>query len=82
MIALARPFSHSLALSCIMLGKLMTSPAPSRVFISYAHKDGADLARRLQGDLEKRGFDPWLDTQRLRRGATWTREIGLPIIDG
>lgn len=47
----------------------------SRVFISYARKDGADLARRLQADLKERGFDPWLDTQRLSGGATWTKEI-------
>ena len=35
---------------------------PSRVFISYARKDGAALARRLQKDLKEQGFDAWLDT--------------------
>jgi TIR domain len=47
----------------------------SRVFISYARKDGASLAQRLQSDLTKEGFDAWLDKQRISGGASWTREI-------
>jgi len=58
-----------------MLSLPMLSSAPSRIFISYARKDGADLAQRLQSDLTKQGFDAWIDIQRLRGGATWTREI-------
>jgi len=46
-----------------------------RIFISYAHRDGGDLAVRLQVDLEARGFDVWLDKQRLRAGDRWTKEI-------
>jgi WD40 repeat protein len=57
----------------------MGSLARTRVFISYARKDGADLARCLQADLEERGFDPWLDTQRLSGGATWTKEIEVAL---
>jgi len=57
----------------------MASPAPSRVFISYARKDGVHLARRLQTDLKERGFDPWLDTHCLSGGATWTREIEIAL---
>ena len=57
----------------------MSPPEPLRIFISYARKDGADLARRLQTDLKGLGFDPWLDTQRLRGGATWTREIEVAL---
>jgi hypothetical protein len=34
-----------------------------RVFISYARKDGAALAERLQRDLKEQGFDAWLDTR-------------------
>jgi WD40 repeat protein len=62
-----------------MLCKPMASPAPARVFISYARKDGADLARRLEADLKRRGFDPWLDTQRFSGGATWTRDIEVAL---
>jgi hypothetical protein len=47
----------------------------SRIFISYAHRDGAPLAERLQKDLTAKGLDAWLDKQRLRGGSTWTKEI-------
>lgn len=46
-----------------------------RVFISYARKDGALLAQRLQSDLAEHGFDAWVDTQRIAGGATWTTKI-------
>ena len=53
----------------------MPPSEPPRVFISYARKDGAALAQRLQKDLKEQGFDAWLDTQRIAGGATWTTEI-------
>jgi len=46
-----------------------------RIFISYAHRDGVDLAVRLQRDLEARGFDAWLERKRLKAGDRWTKEI-------
>lgn len=48
---------------------------PLRVFISYASKDGATLAQRLQTDLANKGFDAWLDTQRIGGGRVWSIEI-------
>ena len=48
----------------------MPPSEPSRVFISYARKDGAALAQRLQKDLKEQGFDAWLDTQRIAGGAS------------
>jgi methylmalonyl-CoA mutase cobalamin-binding subunit len=51
----------------------------SRIFISYAHKDGADLAQRLQQSLREQGFDAWLDTQRLCGGVVWSAEIEREI---
>jgi TIR domain len=62
-----------------MLSLPMLPSAPSRIFISYARKDGAALAQRLQSDLTKKGFDPWLDTHRLRGGATWTKESEIAL---
>jgi hypothetical protein len=53
----------------------MSASTHSRIFISYAHRDGGDLAVRLQGDLEARGFDVWLDKDRLKGGDRWTNEI-------
>jgi WD40 repeat protein len=57
----------------------MNTPSKSSVFISYARKDGAQLAQRLQRDLSAHGLSAWLDTQRLVVGATWTTEIERAI---
>jgi NB-ARC domain/TIR domain len=53
----------------------MASAGDRSVFISYARKDGAQLAEQLLSDLRREGFDVWLDTQKIAGGATWTREI-------
>lgn len=53
----------------------MPSSEPLRILISYARKDGAALAQRLQADFAKEGLDAWLDTQRVSGGATWSTEI-------
>jgi hypothetical protein len=57
----------------------MPPSEPDRIFISYARKDGASLAERLQADLAKEGFDAWLDTQRIGGGAVWSTEIEREI---
>src|SRR5271157_6304314 len=57
----------------------MPPSEPSRVFISYARRDGAELASRLQADLSAQGFDAWLDKQRIAGGAVWTMEIEREI---
>ncbi|MSV29537.1 MAG: TIR domain-containing protein, partial [Bryobacterales bacterium] len=54
-------------------------PELLRIFISYAHRDGGDLASRLQIDLEARGFDAWLDTHRLKGGDRWSNEIEVAL---
>jgi hypothetical protein len=53
----------------------MDSSDAIKIFLSYACKDGADLARRLHADLQARGFAPWLDKHRIAGGASWTDEI-------
>src|SRR4051812_40356431 len=53
----------------------MTSAGRSSVFMSYARKDGADLANRLVGDLQREGFEVWLDIREIAGGTTWTKEI-------
>lgn len=47
----------------------------SRIFISYARKDGTELARRLRASLLENGFDAWLDTQRISGGAVWSAQL-------
>ncbi len=49
------------------------------IFISYAHRDGAQLAERPHKDLKASRFDVWLDKQRLRGGAVWGKEIEREI---
>jgi len=53
----------------------MDTHQPIKIFISYAHADGAELAQRLLADLTKQGFDTWLDVGRLAGGGIWTRDI-------
>jgi hypothetical protein len=50
-----------------------------RIFISHAHRDGKDLARRLQQSLESSGFHIWLDRQRLSGGSSWTTAIEVAL---
>jgi len=50
-------------------------PERPKLFLSYAHKDGAQLAPRLLKDLADRGYDTWLDRERLTGGSDWSREI-------
>ena len=48
----------------------------TRVFISYARKDGRELALRLYANLARvRGFRPWLDTSKIVGGEDWARAI-------
>jgi hypothetical protein len=51
----------------------------SHIFISY-QQDDADFAAVLMMELEKAGFDTWLDKQRLRAGSDWSEEIDQGIL--
>src|ERR1039457_2021605 len=50
-------------------------PETPRIFISYAHRDGGEMAMRIKGDLERLGFDVWLDQDRMKGGDRWSSEI-------
>ena len=50
------------------MGRSMGGQKDTRIFISYARKDAADLAQRLQQNLAVEKFDAWLDTRRLNAG--------------
>ena len=54
-------------------------PDKLHIFISYARKDGRDLALRLRGDLIERDYDVWLDTAEIEGGASWSNEIEAAI---
>jgi hypothetical protein len=54
----------------------MTTQADSRfIFISYARKDGQELAQQLQRDLNAAGYQVWLDTSQIGGGTSWSRDI-------
>jgi len=46
----------------------MAEPAHPRLFVSYAHRDGAALALRLQHDLTAAAFALRLKSDLERRG--------------
>ncbi len=51
------------------------APQKPKIFLSYAHRDGKDLAFRLFDELKAAGFDPWLDRDRLQPGENWSKGI-------
>lgn len=53
----------------------MTTKKIHDVFISYARKDGADLAKELHDELEKHGLSVWLDVYDIGPGEDWNRAI-------
>ncbi|MCX6633873.1 MAG: NB-ARC domain-containing protein [Acidobacteria bacterium] len=59
----------------MMVAAVMAKGGQQRIFVSYARRDGAELAVRLQKDLTAAGFDVWVDTERIRGGESWTVEI-------
>jgi TIR domain len=58
-----------------------TAPAGgvTRLFISYARRDGSALALRLVADLSRAGHEPWFDKAEILGGDTWSREIETAI---
>ncbi|HEX4167993.1 MAG TPA: toll/interleukin-1 receptor domain-containing protein [Bryobacteraceae bacterium] len=49
-----------------------------RVFLAYAEEDRADV-KRLYSALQKSGFEPWMDCEKLLPGQNWPRAIERAI---
>jgi hypothetical protein len=49
-----------------------------QVFIAYGKED-EQLAGRLCADLNRAGFSPWMDVQKLLAGQNWPRAIEAAI---
>lgn len=49
-----------------------------RIFLAYVEEDAARV-RRLYTSLRSRGFDPWMDKERLLAGQNWPRAIERAI---
>jgi tetratricopeptide (TPR) repeat protein len=50
-------------------------------FISYARNDGEDFARRLHDQLERDGFNIWLDREDIRPSTHWDSSIDQALRD-
>lgn len=50
----------------------------SQIFISYSRTD-SDFVNGLIQDLERKGFDVWVDTQDIKGGAAWRAAIAQAI---
>lgn len=55
----------------------MTKPNPY-IFLSHSTKD-KPFTRQLARDLEKAGFETWVDIEDIPDGSTWPREIEKAI---
>lgn len=57
---------------------MMVTFVPS-LFISYARKDGMQLADRLHRDLAQQGYETWLDRPGIHPGEGWALAIEQAI---
>ena len=54
----------------------MSRPRNTSVFISYAWKDDQPFVERLYNDLQRLGYDPWMDLKNMpSRGRSLPREV-------
>ena len=49
-----------------------------RVFLAYAEEDRAEV-RKLYSALQRAGFEPWMDQEKLLPGQNWPRAIDRAI---
>ncbi len=56
-------------------------PLSRRVFISYARKDGMQVAHCLRELLHQAGCKVWLDTAEISGGGSWSKEIEAGLND-
>lgn len=53
----------------------MNEKRKTRLFLSYGRRDAAELANRLNVDLEALGYEVWRDTREIRAGKEWEEQI-------
>jgi hypothetical protein len=49
-----------------------------RVFLAYAQEDATEV-KKLYAALQRAGFDPWMDKEKLLPGQNWPRAIERAI---
>lgn len=50
-----------------------------KIFLSYGHDEYEKIAERLKVDLEKEGFEVWIDKAEIKGGADWEINIETGI---
>ena len=53
----------------------MSQKRKIRLFLSYGRRDAAELAHRLNVDLEALGYEVWQDARDIRAGKEWEQQI-------
>jgi TIR domain len=53
----------------------MSEDMPTRIFISYSRRDGAESASVLRKDFEAEGHSVWQDLVALEGGRDWWSQI-------
>lgn len=53
---------------------------PQNIFLSYSHTDG-QWTDQLRQALAARGFDAWMDRDRLLGGMTWSQSLHQGLND-
>ena len=52
-----------------------------RVFLSYGHDKNAYIVDRIKSDLEKNGYDVWIDKSRIKSGDDWRKSIYTGLVN-
>lgn len=56
------------------MNKTRSEAVVSQIFVSYSHQN-TQFAKKLTKDLERVGYDIWLDSTDIQTGARWDDEI-------
>ena len=61
------------------MSEQFTADNKEPIFISYARKDGREIAAKLREDLLKKGFTIWQDVVAMEAGDKWWEQIKAAI---
>lgn len=79
----ARQLCRRVTEACVVRIRDPTKPRPLRIFISYARKDGADIARSVRSALQNYGhLSVFLDEHDLQPGEEWRESLSIELKEG
>ncbi len=69
--------------ACVIRARSPRTPQPLRLFISYARKDGRDVAHKIRQSLQDYGhLSVFLDEHDLQPGSSWRDDLGKEMDNG